>query len=90
MPMGNIHDVRWKLNPNHIHARFCGVPKQYRLLYSVPIWNVLPMNIRRRYANEAGIVLCDATYRGNDDTNNNPGRREGANIFCFHGIPLRL
>ncbi len=88
--MGNIHDVRWKLNPNHIYAGFLWIPNQYRLLYSVPIWDVPPMNVCRRNANEAGIVLCDATYRGKDDTHNNPGRHEGAHIFCFHDIPQRL
>jgi|ERR1700728_1907365 len=87
MPMGNIHDVRWKPDPNHIHARFRGIPEQYCLLHSVTIWDILPMNICWRDSNEPGIVLCSATYRGSGDTYDNPGRCERANIFCFQGIP---
>jgi hypothetical protein len=48
------------------------------------------MNVCRRDPNEVGIVFRTATYRGSDDTHDNPATREGADIFCFHGIPLRL
>ena len=54
VPMRNIHDVRRKPDPNHIDAGFSGIPEQYRLLHSVPIRNIVPVNIRRRYSNEIG------------------------------------
>jgi hypothetical protein len=48
------------------------------------------MDICRRDSHEVGVVLCNGTYRGSDDTHDDPGRGEGTNIFCFHGIPLDL